>query len=225
MKILQLAALVLCVAFLPESGAVNLPVFFHAGRLDKLERGSEPLKFIRKEDALKQNRLLPGASDSDLVEDRSPEDSKVFIVLSISVFPKRSVSPSDYVLQVDGSEYPCLGMASTQTRFFDFRLLDMKGPAEALLLFSCPAAARGATLKSAHADLPIPPITGLVLQEPEPEPAPLAEAEKPAEKEAAATAENPEPAAAAAEPAKAAAPAAAAPAKAAAAPAAADPAK
>ncbi|MDD3952449.1 MAG: hypothetical protein PHY82_00880 [Lentisphaeria bacterium] len=200
MKILQRAALVCCVVFLSSAGAVSLPVLFHAGRLDKLDRVSEPLKFIQKEAALKQNRLVPGANDSDLVEERSADENRVFIVLGISVYPGRSVSPSDYVLQVDGSEYPCLGMASAKIQVFDFRLLEIQGPAEVLLLFSCSAAARGATLKSAHADLPIPAMTGLVLQEPEPEPepaqapAPVVEADKVAEKEVPATDEKPEPA-------------------------------
>ncbi len=184
MKILQLAGLPFCVAFLSAVQAMNLPVLFHAGRLDKLDRGSEPRKFILKEAALKQNRLVPGGNDGDLVEEYSPDEDRVFVVLSISVYPGRSVSPSDYVLQVEGSEYPCLGMASASTQVFDFRLLDMQGPAEVLLIFSCLASARGATLKSAHADMPIPAISGLVLQEPEPEPAPVVE-------EAAVAAETP----------------------------------
>lgn len=190
MNILQLAACFFCVAFLSAARAASLPVLFHAGRLDKLERSSDSRKFILKETALKQNRLSPGANDGDLVEERSPEENQVFIVLSISVYPGRSIGLSDYLLQVEGREYPCLGMASAQNQFFDFRLLEAKGPAEVLLIFSCPASARGATLKSAHTQMPIPTISGLVLQEPEPEPAPVVETETTAE---ATVAEKPEP--------------------------------
>ena len=181
MKILQLAACMFCVAFLSAAMAVNLPVIFHAGRLDQLERGSDSRKFILKDAALKQNRLAPGENDVDLVEERSPEDNQVFVVLNISVYPGRSIGPSDYLLQAEGSEYPCQGMASARNQVFDFRLQEVKGPAEVLLIFSCPASARGATLKSAHAEMPVPPISGLVLQEPEPEPAPVVEAETAAE--------------------------------------------
>ncbi|NMA21410.1 MAG: hypothetical protein GX927_12605 [Lentisphaerae bacterium] len=172
MKLLQWAVLAGCVVFLSSASAINLPVFFHAGRLDNLTRITDPVKFIRKDEALKQNRLVPTEDDGNLLEERSPEDDQVFIVLSVSVYPGRSIGPSDYVLQVDAREYPCLGMASARNHFYDFRMLEAKGPAEVLLIFSCPAAARGASLKSTHADLPIPTITGLVLQEPEPEPEP-----------------------------------------------------
>lgn len=135
MKILQRAALVCCVVFLSSAGAVSLPVLFHAGRLDKLDRVSVPLKFIQKEAALKQNRLVPGANDSDLVEERSADENRVFIVLGISVYPGRSVSPSDYVLQVDGANIPAWEWHPPESRFLIFACWKYRDPRKSCCSF------------------------------------------------------------------------------------------
>jgi hypothetical protein len=173
--------LVICLSFLSLSWAGSLPVLFHAGRLDSLERVLDSRRFIQKEQAIRQNRLLPKDDDSDLIEECAPDAEQAFIILSIAVYPGRSIAPTDYLLQTDGIEYPCLGMALKNKQIFDFRLLEKNGPAEVLLIFSCPANARGATLKCAYTEMPIPAISGLILQEPEPEPEPEPAAPEPAE--------------------------------------------
>ncbi len=175
----------ICLSFLSVSWAGSLSIPFHAGRLDNLERVTGARKFIQREAAIQQNRLLAKGEDDDLIEERSPDMDQVFVVLNIAVYPGRSLAPSDYLLQVDGIEYPCLGMAYSRNQVFDFRLLEEKGPAELMLIFACPASARGATMKCAYPEIPIPAISGLVLQEPEPEPEPEPETAPEPETEAA----------------------------------------
>lgn len=170
-----------CSCLLFAAQAVNLPLSFQAGRIDSLERSSAAQKFIQQEEALKQGKLTPGDSDSSLLVERAPEEGLVYVQLAISVFQGRTLSPLDYILVVEGREYPCLGMAPSQTGIFDFRNLEVKGPCEVLLLYECPDAAFGATLKSTFDDLPIPSITGLVLREPEP-PTPVEKVAEPQEK-------------------------------------------
>ncbi|MFA6929137.1 MAG: hypothetical protein WCT05_02340 [Lentisphaeria bacterium] len=170
-----------CFCSMFAAQAAILPLSFQAGRIDSLDRSSAALKFIQQEAALKQGKLTPEDNDSSLLEERVPEEGLVYIQLAISVFPERTLSPLDYILVVEGREYPSLGMALSQTKIFDFRNLEAKGPCEVLLLYECPASALGATLKSVFDDLPIPPVSGLVLQEPEP-PAPAEKTEAPQEK-------------------------------------------
>ncbi len=176
-----------CLCLLLCLGAGNflagpLSLTTHFGRLTNLERTSEAQKFVSEDEALKQGLTAPGGDvPAELLLETSPDDDQVFVILDAAVFPDRTLSPLDYLLVVDGRDCKCLGMAERRSGYFDFRYLLVTGPAEVKLIFSCSASARLAALKSAL-EVPLPTITGLVLQEPEPvpepapEPAPAAEA-------------------------------------------------
>ncbi len=152
-----------------------LPISIHSGKITALVRTAEEQKFVNEDEALRRNLTSPGgASVTELLQPRTPDEEQVFVILQLAVFPDRTLSPLDYLLVVDGMDCKCLGMAERNRDFFDFRYLLATGPTEVKLIFACPASARLATLKTAL-DLPLPAVTGLILQEPEPIPEAVAE--------------------------------------------------
>lgn len=147
--------------------ALDLPLPIHAGRLESYERSLAAQSFISQEKAVQNKTFEAGLDNEALRESRSPDEEQAFVIFKVSVLPQRSISRFDYELVIEGRAYKCQSMALANQPDFDFRLLETTGPQELLLLFSVPEKAKSASLRSRFAQLPMPAISGLTLQETE----------------------------------------------------------
>jgi len=166
----KLSLVCVCAFSLAAVHAASLNITVPCGILRNLERLTEAVDFVDEDAALKAGLTKPTSNiPESLRVSREPDDGKAYVVLTFSVQVERTLSPCDYVLNVNGEECPCLGASVGRNLCVDFRNLQIQGPTEAKLVFACAADAYGASLKTAFNGLPIPTIQNLELQErPEP---------------------------------------------------------
>ena len=163
--------------------AAPFPAKIHAGAIERMERTSNPVIFVKLEEAMTNDEVNPvDIVPEGLRTEIAPADGEVFLVFTIAIQADRSLSTLDYRLQAGGAEHECKGMALESNNAFDLRRVVQKGPAVVKLLFSCPATAEEATLLNAFPNVPLTPVPTITLLEkatPPPEPAePAPEAEK-----------------------------------------------
>ncbi|NMA43776.1 MAG: hypothetical protein GX946_10405 [Oligosphaeraceae bacterium] len=152
--------------------ALELRLPIHAGRLDTMDRALDARSFINREKAIQGKMFEPNPDNESLYESLEPGPEQAFIIFKVAVLPGRSISRFDYELVIDGRAYACQSMALANQSVFDFRLLEVQGPQEVMLLYTVPEKATSASLRSAYTQLPMPTISGLRLQ-PEETPAPV----------------------------------------------------
>ena len=179
-----------CLFFLAALGAAfssraatPFPAKIHAGAIERMERTSDPIIFVKLDEAMAKDDVNPVDVVPDwLRAEITPADGEVFLVFTIAIQADRTLSTLDYRLQAGGAEHECKGMALESNNAFDLRRVVQKGPAVVKLLFSCPATAEEATLLNAFPNVPLTPVPTITLLEkatPPPEPAePAPEAEK-----------------------------------------------
>lgn len=157
--------------------AAAFPVSIHAGRIEGLERVESPQIFVDITEAMGKDDRKPIDDAPDYLQKEIPPDAgNVYVILSVSVMDKRSISIADYKLYADGAECECRGLKLASSSVFDPRRILVTGPAVVKMLFSCSADAETADLIPSPGFL-LSEIKGLVLKEKAPEvtPEPAAE--------------------------------------------------
>ena len=162
-----------CLFFLAALGAAfssraatPFPAKIHAGAIERMERTSDPVIFVKLDEAMAKDDVNPVDVVPDwLRAEITPADGEVFLVFTIAIQADRTLSTLDYRLQAGGAEQECKGMALESNNAFDLRRVVQKGPAVVKLLFSCPATAEEATLLNAFPDVPLTPVPTITLIE------------------------------------------------------------
>lgn len=181
------------------SAIADLPLAFHAGKIEAVQVTTETQRFTNLAKCAAQNKKSPTSEvPEDLCEDKEPAEGKQFVILKITPTPARTISPFDYKLVSDGNDFPCLSLALVSNNVYDFRRTVHESSEPIYLIFETPSNLENVMFTCVYAGIPYLPVGPIQLIE---KPAATEEAEKPvaAEEEKPAAAEEEEKPAAAEE--------------------------
>lgn len=133
------------------------PGFVNMGRVT-----GKPQTWRDMDGLLLDGKFKPEAKEERPTIDRPPADGTQYVILSIQLTPKKSISKYDYVLKTLKGDFPCLAMGmmrGEENAIFDPRLWEIRyetGMELLQLVFEVPAGTMEAMLVSAL-PLTLPP--------------------------------------------------------------------
>ena len=164
------------------SAIADLPIAFHAGKIETVQVTTEAQRFTNLEKCAAQNKKSPTSEvPEDLCEDKEPSTGKQFVILKIIPTPTRTISPFDYKLVSDGNDFPCLGLALVSNNVYDFRRKIHESSEPIFLIFETPSNLENVMLTCVYAGLPYIPAGPIqLIEKPAEEEKPAVAEEKPA---------------------------------------------
>jgi hypothetical protein len=143
-----------------------------------VERLEGTVKWIDLDTVLANGALDPEDVDEDALRDRPPKDAHCYAVWALDLKRGRTLSRFDYRLRHAGGVSPCLALRRG-VRPYDPRVLELRGPDRASLLFEVPAGTDRITLEFAlAATVPQPKVENLPFGETASSPEPPSPAEQ-----------------------------------------------
>ncbi|MFW5996727.1 MAG: hypothetical protein ACOCQP_01815 [Lentisphaeria bacterium] len=113
----------------------------HAGEIVSLTTTTASVNWLELESLMLDGELEQGASAGSAETERSPDDDKLFIIITVELAEDRSIGKYDYDLKVKGDVIECEGMARGEDEPFDPRTWQVEydqGQTPVKLLYEVP---------------------------------------------------------------------------------------